>query len=955
MIRIFLTLCWTMMAGLAMAQVSIQPMIEPASFSPQTEIAVTYDVTGTNLEGLAEAYIWVWIPGPNYDAKYNINPASQNVELTQHAKFRKSTSEGKTTFTLTFTPGDFFVQPICAESQLGMLIKGNDWSDGQSVDHLAAMTPLESCFAVKLLAPVQDPVFIDIGGTLALKAESTAESTFTLTIDGSQTDQQTGILNYEFDYTIPQDEGLYPVALEVSNEATGEDTVFTFSYLVNTPSVEMERPAGIIPGINYDESDGTKATLCLLAPGKTAAYILGEFNDFEIAPQNSMFRDGDYFWVEISGLDPGKEYAFQYLVDGVFIADPFADKVLDPDDRYIPEHIYPDLKPYPETALQDEWYKNRLAVLQTAQPAFAWQNSDFEKPAIQDLVIYELLIRDFFAEDGRSYNNLTDTLSYLKHLGVNAIELMPVQEFAGNNSWGYNPTFMFAPDKAYGTKTALKEFIDAAHAEGIAVIMDVVFNHQEIPNPYVALWFDLQTYKVTPDNPMFNVDATHPFSVFYDMNHESELTQFYMDTTLHYWLNEYRIDGFRFDLSKGFTQNNTGGNVSAWGQYDASRIAILKRMADHVRSYAPEAYLILEHFADNKEEKELAEHGFLLWGNMHWDYKDLAIGVKKDISWAYHGTRGWESPRLIAYMESHDEQRIMYELLEYGQSSGLYNVRNFKTALDRVKAAAAFFYAIPGPKMLWQFGELGYDRPLNLCEDGSVNEGCRTSSKPVLWEYYEEENRQKLLKLIQSLINLKINYSVFETGHFSMTTGESFIKELSLVNPNNLSDPANEAEMSVYLVGNFDVQPRVVNAAFPFTGAWYSFFEGGETLELSEPTIDMKLNPGEFKLYVNYEIPFPEPGLAPLITSVESPETERIRIYPNPASDILQVEAPQLKGRSCQVAVYNVLGKRVHSEKIVFNDQPASLSVNRLRPGLYYLTVSENKNLYSIKLIKNQD
>ncbi len=175
--------------------------------------------------------------------------------------------------------------------------------------------------------------------------------------------------------------------------------------------------------------------------------------------------------------------------------------------------------------MKEAWYFNRAAVIQTAQQAYNWQTQDFEKPEKKDLVIYELLVRDFFAAGERNYQNLIDTLSYLKRLGINAIELMPITEFNGNESWGYNPTFMFAPDKYYGTKNKLKEFIDRCHSEGLAVILDVVMNQQDIPNPYVLMYYDFDAGKPAANNPWFNQEATHPFNVFFDLNHESTYTQ----------------------------------------------------------------------------------------------------------------------------------------------------------------------------------------------------------------------------------------------------------------------------------------------------------------------------------------------------------------------------------------------------------------------------------------------
>ena len=117
---------------------------------------------------------------------------------------------------------------------------------------------------------------------------------------------------------------------------------------------------------------------------------------------------------------------------------------------------------------------------------------------------------------------------------------MPITEFNGNESWGYNPTFMFAPDKYYGTKNKLKEFIDKCHQLGIAVILDMVMNHHDLPNPYVIMDFDFNAFKPTANNQWFNTDAKHPFNVFFDMNHESSYTKKYLDTINYYWLNEYK-------------------------------------------------------------------------------------------------------------------------------------------------------------------------------------------------------------------------------------------------------------------------------------------------------------------------------------------------------------------------------------------------------------------------------
>lgn len=255
--------------------------------------------------------------------------------------------------------------------------------------------------------------------------------------------------------------------------------------------------------------------------------------------------------------------------------------------------------------------------------------------------------------------------------------------------------------------------------------------------------FDFTNMRPTPDNKWFNVTARHPFNVFYDMNHESPYTKAYVDTVCYYWLHEYKVDGFRFDLSKGFTQVNSGNNVELWSAYDPTRIALLKRMADKIWSHTPDAIIILEHFAANSEERELAEYragegkGMMLWGNLHYAYNQNTMGYSDNSSldWIYHGTRGWSVSHVVGYMESHDEERLMYNNIQYGNAASGYSTRSRSVALRRMRAAATMFYTIPGPKMLWQFGELGYDYSINYCINGTVNNNCRLDPKPVRWDY----------------------------------------------------------------------------------------------------------------------------------------------------------------------------------------------------------------------------
>ena len=298
------------------------------------------------------------------------------------------------------------------------------------------------------------------------------------------------------------------------------------------------------------------------------------------------------------------------------------------------------------------------------------------------MVIYELLVRDFVKD--HNYQTLIDTLSYLQNLGVNAIELMPVTEFEGNDSWGYNVSFHLAADKYYGTQNKLKEFIDVCHSKGIAVILDMVLNHAFGQNPMVQMYWDSANNRPAANSPWFNAIATHPFNVGYDFNHESPATKYYTKNVFNYWQSEFKVDGFRFDLSKGFTQKNNPNDVNAWGAYDASRIAIWKDYFTAMTASDPNIYVILEHFADNTEEKELSDYGMMPWGNMNYNYNEATMGYVSTsaLSAGVYKNRGWTNPNLVTYMESHDEERLMFKNEQFGNVLGEPTCHSFSEQLS---------------------------------------------------------------------------------------------------------------------------------------------------------------------------------------------------------------------------------------------------------------------------------
>ena len=188
-----------------------------------------------------------------------------------------------------------------------------------------------------------------------------------------------------------------------------ESTTDTLFYTVIPQPVSAELPMGMKDGVNY--LDNTSVVLNLQAPGKKNVFVLGDFNDWAVSESYYMNKtpDGERFWLQINNLITGKEYIYQYLVDGTIkIADPYTEKTSDPwNDKFISSSVYPGLISYPNGKTTGV-----ASVLQTGQEPYIWEVEDFTPPAQDNLVIYELLVRDFTAQ--HTYQSLIDTLGYLK-------------------------------------------------------------------------------------------------------------------------------------------------------------------------------------------------------------------------------------------------------------------------------------------------------------------------------------------------------------------------------------------------------------------------------------------------------------------------------------------------------------------------------------------------------------
>ena len=616
-----------------------------------------------------------------------------------------------------------------------------------------------------------------------------------------------------------------------------------------TPT-EKARPAGVSNGIYYG-SDGTSVTLCTYAASKTQSakrvFLIGDMTNWKLSADYQLYKDGNYFWITLTGLTPGQEYRFQYAVeraDGVKkqISDLYSEKVLHPDDQYEPKSVDSDLLSYPSGA------DGYVTVIQPGKPAFQWSDAtlNFQRPNKNNLVIYELWIYDY--TEGRSLKGLMKRLDYIQNLGVNAIELMPICEFDGNYNWGYSPNHYFAPDKAYGTETMYKEFIDECHKRGIAVILDMVFNHATGLNPMNKLYpygTDLA------NNPWFNVSAPHSDNVYEDWNHGFAPAKEMFTRALKYWLTEYKVDGFRLDLSHGLCSDQPNTSV-----------ANLKYYYDNgVKSVAPDAYMILEHWGGNMgtERPQLISYGMQCWNNTTNAYCQTAMGWLKDGD----GFADANKDGYVSYCESHDEERMQYKAKKYGNGDLKTNT---DARLGRVAENVAFNVLLNGSHMLWMWEEIGYDFSINsdLDHPNDYNENYRCSKKPrpEIRGYFTKAARVDAFTKCAQVITLRTQLmpQVFEGNptRVSVGTGAKLRKI--------------QWSSDVFVAANFDVTGN--QAVTLPDGTWYDYLNGA-----TRANGTYTLAPGELKVFTG------TPVQAPTFADIQKRDHQGIE----------DVEAPEIR------------------------------------------------------------
>ncbi|MEN8703933.1 MAG: alpha-amylase family glycosyl hydrolase [Polaribacter sp.] len=893
--------------------------ITPSTFNEDEEITITVSNIDISTWGVSDVYLWAWSFDSNFE---NIADSPTNGSWTNSNEAQKLTNNGDDTYSISLTPTSFYNRTNIG--RIGFLVKAkNGEGDKKSQDQLYDVGK----FQITLTAPLNTTSIIDSGDSFQISATTSIFADFNLKANGTSIDQQTNSISYSYNTTLTENTQFI---LEANNN--GSIKTKEFRVVVKPTVTEASLPANLKDGLTINPTDKTKATLVLHAPNKEFVHVIGDFNNWEINNDYLLKKDSskDRFWIELTNLNPETNHMYQYLVDAkIRIADPYSTQILDPyQDSSIEETTYSNLPDYPS-----EYTTHAVSFFKTGEEAYVWQTSNFTKPAKTDLVIYELLIRDF--DELHSFDAVKARLDYLQELGINAIEFMPINEFDANLSWGYNPSFHMAVDKYYGTRRAFKQLVDECHRRSIAVILDVVYNHATGQNPFYRLYnTDNGGYQgqASSDSPFFNEVARHSYSVFYDFNHQKQGVKDYVKRTTQYLIEEYKVDGFRWDLTKGFTQNCLDDS-GCTNSEQTDRVEVLKEYADYQWEIDPDFYIIFEHLGPNSEETKWVNYrlnegkGIMVWGNQHGSYTNATIannaGNASNFDWISYKKRGWSVPANVSYMESHDEERLMYSSLTRGNNNGSYDIKTRSIALDRMELAGAFYFTIPGPKMIWQFGELGYDI--------SINQNGRTGNKPILWNYFDNPDRKSIYNTWNKLIQLKLKYNIFKSDDFSIDASNSNgLKKIQL------SDSSDPDLQHVTIVGNFSLTNQNINPVFQETGTWYDLLNENEVLEVTNTNTLINLNPGEFKVYGNK---------ATTLGTKELFLEDAVYLYPNPSKNTFQVSI-----ETSSLIIYDIKGKKIKEYKGSF-EKNKQFSVTDLQKGVYLVIANTTKGKSLNKLI----
>jgi 1,4-alpha-glucan branching enzyme len=474
-------------------------------------------------------------------------------------------------------------------------------------------------------------------------------------------------------------------------------------------------------------------------------------------------------------------------------------------------------------------------------PHFDWEGDDFQLAPWNELIIYELHIGTFGDQEdvnqAGEFPSVSARLDHLKRLGVNALQIMPVGEFAGERSWGYNPAHIFSVENAYGGPLAFKQFVKRAHQEGMAVILDVVYNH--LGPSDLDLWqFDGWCENDRGGIYFYNDHRAHtPWGETRPDYGRDEVRHYLRDNVLM-WLEEYHVDGIRFDCTQ-FIRTISGSD-----EHDLPEgWSLLQWINSQVAQKFPGRITIAEDLQNNRwltRDVGAGGAGFgAQWDAMFvhpirqavitpQDQERSLAAIREAIVYRYND----DAFDRVIYSESHDEvangkSRVPQEISP-NDPTGWY-------ARKRSTLAAAMVFTAPGIPMVFQGQEF-------------LEGGWFRDTVPVDWDQRDEFHG--IVRLYRDLIRLRINHSGFTRGLCGQSTQVFHLNEERKVIAFHRWDKGGPAD-DVVVVANFSHQPQDdYIIGFPTSGTWTLLFnsdwQGYNDDFQSHPSTNVVAEPGKY-------------------------------------------------------------------------------------------------------------
>ena len=521
------------------------------------------------------------------------------------------------------------------------------------------------------------------------------------------------------------------------------------------------------------------------APHAERVSVIGSFNDWDGAKHPLKAEKNGYWYANVAEAHAGDEYRFLLFTEkGEFKRiDPYAREVTSSTGNAI-----------------------------VHDPSFDWQGDEFHVAPYNELVIYELHVGTFNDQEDVNhpgeFSSVTARLGHLKKLGVNAIQIMPIGEFAGDRSWGYNPSHIFSVDSSYGGALAFKQFVKRAHQEGIAVILDVVYNH--LGPTDLDLWqFDGWSENNRGGIYFYNDDrANTPWGETRPDYGRGEVRQYLLYNVLM-WLDEYHIDGLRFDCTQ-FIRTINGSDAQddipeGW--------SLLQEINYQVLQQFPGRITIAEDLQSNKwltKDVGAGGAGFSAqWDAMFvhpireavitpQDQQRSIAAISDAICYRYND----DAFDRVIYSESHDE--VANGKARVPQEISPDDPRGWH-ARKRSTLAAAMVFTAPGIPMIFQGQEF-------------LEGGWFRDTVPVDWDQRDEFHG--IVRMYRDLIRLRLNRNGCTRGLCGQQTQVYHLHDERKIIAFHRWDKGGLADDVVVVANFFHEAQENYTIGFPAAGTW---------------------------------------------------------------------------------------------------------------------------------------